>query len=155
MGAVYEAEHTGTGRRVAIKVILRAQLARHPELVQRFEREARAAGSIDTQHIAQVLDAGTDAATSTPYLVMELLKGEDMEGLLDRLGPLPPDLALRLVARRPSASSAPTRRASSTATSSPPTSSSPAARTGPSSSRSSTSASSRSRTTSPARATTA
>lgn len=95
MGAVYEAEHTGTGRHVAVKVIL--ELAKSPGAVPRFEREARAAGSIDTQHIVQVFDTGTDPTTGTPYMVMELLKGEDLAGLLKRLGPLPPDLALRLV----------------------------------------------------------
>src|SRR5580692_11238277 len=59
MGAVYEARHTGTGRRVAIKVIT-ADLAKDPQLVARFEREALAAGAIDSEHIVQVFDVGTD-----------------------------------------------------------------------------------------------
>jgi serine/threonine-protein kinase len=95
MGAVYEAEHVGTRRHVAVKVIL--ELAKNAGAVRRFEREARAAGSIDTQHIVQVFDTGTDPATNTPYMVMELLKGEDLKALLDRLGPLPQEVALRLV----------------------------------------------------------
>ena len=57
MGAVYEARHTGTGRRVAVKLIT-AELLKAPGLVERFEVEARAAGGIESQHIAQVLDAG-------------------------------------------------------------------------------------------------
>ncbi len=123
MGSVYEAQHTGTGRRVAIKLIKIAALSnktlviddvhdkalvaleddRVPRannlVIDRFQREARAAGAIDTQHIAQVLDLGMDPATNTPYMVMELLVGEDLQKLLLRLGPLDPDLALRIIAQ--------------------------------------------------------
>ena len=98
MGAVYEGEHTGTGRRVAIKVISSGDVSRDQKLVARFQREAKAAGSIDTQHITQVLDAGVDD-TGSPYLVMELLHGEDLQSAIRRLGPLPPELALRIVAQ--------------------------------------------------------
>jgi serine/threonine protein kinase len=99
MGCVYEAEHTGTGRHVAVKLINIAEQNENRTVIERFFREARAAGAIDTQHITQVLDVGTDPATGAPYMVMELLLGEDLKQLLDRLGPLPPDLALRLVAQ--------------------------------------------------------
>src|SRR5262249_2886135 len=95
MGKVYEAEHVGTRRHVALKVIL--ELDKSPGAVRRFEREARAAGSIDTQHIVQVFDTGTDPAGNIPDRVMELRKGEGLKELLERLGPLPPDVALRLV----------------------------------------------------------
>jgi eukaryotic-like serine/threonine-protein kinase len=67
-----------------------------PRLV-RFQREARAAGAIETQHIAQVFDIDEDPATGAPFIVMELLQGEDMQALLDRCGPLPVDVALRIV----------------------------------------------------------
>lgn len=97
MGAVYEAEHTGTGRHVAIKVILGADLAADDTMVQRFQREARAAGSIETQHVVQVLDTGTDLVSARPYLVMELLRGEDLRRTLRRCGPLPPGVALRVI----------------------------------------------------------
>jgi eukaryotic-like serine/threonine-protein kinase len=96
MGAVYEAEHVGTRRRVAVKVI-NAETAKKTEMVQRFHREARAAGSIETPHIVQVFDTGTDADTGVIYMVMELLRGEDLQQLLKRLGKLPPRLALRLL----------------------------------------------------------
>jgi eukaryotic-like serine/threonine-protein kinase len=99
MGSVYEAKHTGTGRRVAVKIITGDLLLKDALAVSRFQREAKAAGSIDTQHIAQVLDAGTDGATGAPYLVMEYLKGEDLQQLLKRVGPLPPEIALRIVAQ--------------------------------------------------------
>jgi serine/threonine-protein kinase len=96
MGSVYEAEHTGTGRRVAVKVINSGDVARDAKLVARFQREAKAAGAIDTQHITQVLDTGVDEGGS-PYLVMELLHGEDLSQAIKRLGPLEPDVALRVL----------------------------------------------------------
>ncbi|WP_437282465.1 serine/threonine-protein kinase [Sorangium sp. So ce375] len=99
MGSVYEAEHTGTGRRCAVKVISSADLTRDPKVVSRFQREARAAGAIDTQHITQVLDAGVDRGSNLPFLAMEFLAGEDVHELIKRTGPLAPDLALRIVAQ--------------------------------------------------------
>jgi serine/threonine protein kinase len=66
-------------------------------LVTRFQREARAAGSSETTHIAQVFDTGTDPSTGVIYMAMELLRGEDVQQLLKRLGKLPLGLALRLV----------------------------------------------------------
>ena len=98
MGAVYEAEHTGTGRRVALKVIM-GQFSKDEGLVARFHREARAAGQIETQHITQVLDTGFDQESELPFMVMEFLEGEDVQQLLKRVGPIHPDLALRIVAQ--------------------------------------------------------
>jgi serine/threonine-protein kinase len=99
MGAVYEAEHAATGRRVAVKVISASELTRDQMMITRFQREARAAGGIDTQHITQVLDAGVDAASELPFLVMEFMVGEDIQQLIKRLGTLSPDLALRICAQ--------------------------------------------------------
>ncbi len=99
MGQVFEAEHTATGRRVAVKVISSPELVKDPTVVGRFQREARAAGSIDTQHITQVLDAGVERDSQLPFLVMEYLNGEDLSALIKRLGPLAPELALRVVAQ--------------------------------------------------------
>lgn len=98
MGAVYEARHTGTGRRVAVKVII-GHHVKSGDVVARFQREARAAGGIETQHIAQVLDTGTDRTTGNPYMVMEYLQGEDVQQCIRRVGPLEPDTALRIVAQ--------------------------------------------------------
>jgi serine/threonine-protein kinase len=98
MGAVYEAEHTGTGRRVAVKVIT-GQLAQDAGLVSRFQREARAAGAIDTKHITQVLDTGVDRDSALPFMVMEFLSGQDLQQFLKKSGPIAPDLALRIVAQ--------------------------------------------------------
>ncbi|HVY47703.1 MAG TPA: serine/threonine-protein kinase, partial [Minicystis sp.] len=99
MGAVYEAAHTGTGRRVAIKVINSGDVNKDQKLVGRFQREAKAAGAIDTQHITQVLDTGVDRESGLPFLVMELLRGEDLQNLFRRLGAIQPEFALRLVAQ--------------------------------------------------------
>jgi serine/threonine-protein kinase len=99
MGTVYEVVHTGTGRRLAAKVLTGAGLDDGTESVARFEREARTAGSIDTQHIITVVDTGTDAVTGHPYMVMELLVGEDLQQLIDRQGPIPPELVVRIVAQ--------------------------------------------------------
>jgi serine/threonine protein kinase len=66
-------------------------------MIRRFQREARAAAAIETSHIVQVLDTGTDASSGTIYMVMELLRGEDLKQLLARLGKLSPELSLRLV----------------------------------------------------------
>jgi len=97
MGAVYEARHVRTQRRVAIKVI-KEEAKLDPGVVERFHREARAAGAIESEHITEVLDSGVDAGDS-PYLVMEFLSGEDLDAALKRVGPMKPDVAARIVAQ--------------------------------------------------------
>jgi serine/threonine-protein kinase len=99
MGAVFEGRHVGTGRRCAVKVIASEALARSSDIVERFRREAMASGAVESQHIAQVLDTGVDPGTGSPYLVMELLVGEDVQHAVERLGPLPQDLALAICAQ--------------------------------------------------------
>lgn len=94
MGAVYEARNIRTNRKVAVKVISGATDAEH---VSRFQREASIVGAIESQHITLVYDTGYDRALRLPYIAMELLDGEDTAALLDRLGPLSVDLALRIV----------------------------------------------------------
>ncbi len=87
MGAVYETVHQVTGRRVALKVMLGHTLSSEA-LRSRFLQEARVAGTIRSRHIVDVLDAGVDSATNAPFLVMELLEGEDVGQRLQRLGRL-------------------------------------------------------------------
>ena len=99
MGVVYEARHTGTGRKVAVKEIVAEALRTDALLLDRFQREARATGNIETQHVAPVLDTGNDAATGHPYLVIELLHGEDLQDRIVRFGPLSEDAALRITAQ--------------------------------------------------------
>ena len=99
MGAVYEALRTDTRERVAVKVISTGDLARDKALVARFQREARAAGAIETRHIVRLLDTGTDAGQDRPFMVMEYLAGEDLGQLFQRVGLLPPALAIRIGAQ--------------------------------------------------------
>ncbi len=86
MGDVYEAQHSVVGRRFAIK-FLHPNLAGNIEMVARFQREAQAAGSLENENVAAVVDAGT-ADDGAPYLVMEYLEGEVLAQLLLRTGPL-------------------------------------------------------------------
>src|ERR1700755_2180660 len=76
MGAVYEGENARIRRRVAIKV-LHASTASNAEAVQRFEREAQAAGRIGSDHILEILDLGT-MPSGDRFMVMEFLDGEPL-----------------------------------------------------------------------------
>ena len=76
MGAVYEGENTRIHRKVAIKV-LHAAVAAKADVVQRFEREAQAAGRIGSEHIVEVLDLGS-LAGGERFMVMEYLDGESL-----------------------------------------------------------------------------
>jgi eukaryotic-like serine/threonine-protein kinase len=99
MGAVYEAVHVGTLERVAVKVVARRLLEGGPRSASRFWREAEASGALDDPHIVRTFHAGRDAATGDLYLAMERLVGEDLHHLLARVGPLRPDVALRVAAQ--------------------------------------------------------
>jgi serine/threonine-protein kinase len=59
------------------------------DLRGRFEREAKVAAQVESEFIVDVFDAGVDDATQMPYLVMELLRGEELGKRLRRLGRLP------------------------------------------------------------------
>ena len=95
MATIYRATDAQLGREIAVKV-LRAELGRDPDFVARFRQEAQAAASLSHPNIVGVYDFGTDA--DGPYIVMELVDGEDVATLLSRNGPLPPRQAARLAA---------------------------------------------------------
>jgi serine/threonine protein kinase len=99
MGEVFQARHVGSGLRVAVKVMSALGKGPNDVLAQRFQREAHAAGALESPHIAQLLDSGVDPARRQPYLVMELLQGEDLHALLRREGPLAPAVAVRIAAQ--------------------------------------------------------
>jgi serine/threonine-protein kinase len=79
MGAVYVVEHRLTGKRLAVKCLLPEHLE-HPELVERFLREAQAAGRIQHRYVVDVFDVGRDGELL--YIVMELLEGKTLSDLL-------------------------------------------------------------------------
>jgi beta-lactam-binding protein with PASTA domain/tRNA A-37 threonylcarbamoyl transferase component Bud32 len=95
MATIYRATDAQLGREVAVKV-LHPEYGRDPDFVARFKQEAQAAASLSHPNIVGVYDFGTDA--DGPYLVMELVDGEDVATLLARNGPLPPRQAARLAA---------------------------------------------------------
>jgi serine/threonine-protein kinase len=88
MGAVYEGENVRIHRRVAIKV-LHAAVAAKADVVQRFEREAQAAGRIGSEHIVEVLDLG-NLPEGDRYMVMEYLEGESLGERIKRKKRLTP-----------------------------------------------------------------
>lgn len=86
MGRVYEAINTKIGKRVAIKIIDR-DLIRSRDAVTRFQREAQAASAVESAHIVQIFDSG-ETKDGLPYLVMEMLRGEDLGNRIKRIGRL-------------------------------------------------------------------
>jgi uncharacterized RDD family membrane protein YckC len=86
MGAVWEAEQAGTGRRVALKR-LSQRLPRTPETIGRFLREARLAASLSHPRTTFVLGAGEESGH--PYIVMELMPGRTLADIVRDDGPLP------------------------------------------------------------------
>jgi hypothetical protein len=95
MGAVYEGENLRINRRVAIKT-LHSAYTQNKDVIQRFEREAQAAGRIGNDHIIEVLDLGTLADGDT-FMVMEFLDGEPLGGRIQRMGRLTAPQAAPLV----------------------------------------------------------
>jgi serine/threonine protein kinase len=79
MGAVYVVQHRLTGKRLAVKCLLPEHLE-YPELVERFLREAQAAGRIQHRYVVDVFDVGRDGELL--YIVMELLEGKQLADLL-------------------------------------------------------------------------
>ena len=84
MGHVYRAVNEHIGRAVAIKV-LRAEHAQNSQVVERFLREARAANLVRHPNVVDVLDIGKEDG-GAPFIVQELLDGEDLAHLVARRG---------------------------------------------------------------------
>jgi serine/threonine protein kinase len=96
MGAVYEAVDPQGGR-FAVKLLLGMSEGRRE--TARFAREARITSTLSHPNITNVLDSGVDAASGAPYLVMELLSGQDLDARLRSGGPLAPSVAVRILLR--------------------------------------------------------
>lgn len=101
-GAVYVAEQLATEARVAIKVLW-PHVLQARDAVEKFEQEARIAGRVNSDHIVRVLDAGYDDSTHMPFLVMELLDGEDLGQRIEREGALPPEVVVDYLSQTASA----------------------------------------------------
>ena len=100
MGAVYRATDERLGRPVAVKVItaVASDAESRERMRARFRREAAAAARLPHHpNVVPVYDYGTDAELGLDYIVMELLRGEDLASRLQRSGPPPMALALRIL----------------------------------------------------------
>ena len=101
MGEVWKAKHTLLARPAAIKIIRAEMLSDGNEtemrtVKRRFEREAQATASLRSPHTVQLYDFGvTDEGVF--YYVMEYLEGLDLESLVRRFGPLPPERTVWLL----------------------------------------------------------
>jgi serine/threonine protein kinase len=87
MAKVYRGTDLLLGRKVAVKV-LAANLARDPQFVVRFQREARAAASLSHTNVVSVFDTGSDGESH--YIVMEYIEGQTLADLIVSDAPLDP-----------------------------------------------------------------
>ncbi|HWN19266.1 MAG TPA: serine/threonine-protein kinase [Gemmatimonadales bacterium] len=101
MGEVFRATHQMLARPAAVKLIRSEILgssspAAARVIVERFRREAEAAASLRSPHTISLYDFGV-ANDGTFFLVMELLDGLDLETLVERFGPLPPERVVHIL----------------------------------------------------------
>jgi eukaryotic-like serine/threonine-protein kinase len=94
MGAIWRAEHLALGSPVAVKLI-DPEIARDESMLVRFLREAKAAASLRSPHVVTILDYGVDEGR--PFIVMELLEGENLRHRLKRVGRLDPSVIARVI----------------------------------------------------------
>jgi serine/threonine protein kinase len=92
VGAVYSAT-TVTGAKVAVKTLTPQVMGDHSA---RFLRESELARGLRHPHVVRTLDSGTDEATGLLFLVMPLIKGRDLDRVLEELGALEPQTAVRI-----------------------------------------------------------
>jgi serine/threonine-protein kinase len=89
MGKVYEAHHAMIRRPTAVKV-MEAQAARSPEALARFEREVQLSATLSHPNTITIYDFGR-SEDATFYYVMEYLDGVDLQRMVERFGPIPPE----------------------------------------------------------------
>ena len=94
MGAVYKAHDRELEKDVALKLI-RAELARNPEILQRFKHEIILARQITHRNVIRIFDIGQ--ADAHKYITMEYLEGRDLRVVLREKGKLPPEEAAKIV----------------------------------------------------------
>lgn len=90
MGEVYLVQHVHTDERFAMKVLLSTVISDSSAL-ERFRREARTPARIDSDHVVRVTDADVaPELKGAPFLVMEYLRGEDLDKFVELNGPMNP-----------------------------------------------------------------
>ena len=90
MGAVYKAQDLELDRRVAIKVS-RAERASNPEILQGFKQELILARQVTHRNVVRIFDLGV--ADNVKFISMEFIEGQELAGLLEEQGKLPPKQA--------------------------------------------------------------
>ncbi|HEX2717853.1 MAG TPA: serine/threonine-protein kinase, partial [Gemmatimonadaceae bacterium] len=94
MGAVFLADDLQLEREVAIKV-LPLSLASDPQVVQRFQREAKTAAKLDHPHIIPIYRV--ESENGLEYFVMKYVRGRSLESILEQGGPMPVPEAVRIL----------------------------------------------------------
>lgn len=98
MGVVLQARDQMLDRDVALKVVL-PRMLRSPEAIERFSNEARSLAQLESRHVVRVLDFGfissPSACAGLPFMVLELLRGEDLFSVAAREGALSPARVVR------------------------------------------------------------
>jgi serine/threonine protein kinase len=90
MGMLYVVQQISTGKKRALKLMAKGA-GNDDEARRRFTQEAQVGSLIESEHIVEVIAAGVDEASNTPWLVMELLEGEDLGSIVEREECLPPN----------------------------------------------------------------
>lgn len=96
MGVVVSASHLQLGQQVAIKVLLPVEADDETQAIPRFLREARAAAGLKSEHVVRIYDVDT-LSSGLPYMVMELLTGQDLRRVVKTRGPVPTEEAVDYV----------------------------------------------------------
>jgi eukaryotic-like serine/threonine-protein kinase len=101
MGAVYRATHVMLNKKVAVKLI-NPELVTSPDVVRRFQREARAATALSHPNIVSVYDLG-QTTEGTLYIAMEFVDGPSLKSVIESGGPVPAMRTLTLARQLASA----------------------------------------------------
>jgi tRNA A-37 threonylcarbamoyl transferase component Bud32 len=96
MGEVYTGSHLRTRRKVAVKM-LHPHLVEDPTVIARFRREAEIIGKLGSEHIIEVIDIDDDEGQ--PFLVLELMEGENLASRIANKGPLTLDEIAELLSQ--------------------------------------------------------
>ncbi len=95
-GSLYVVEQLSTTKQRVLKLLL-PELVAEPVARRRFEQEAKITAKIPSDHVVETIAAGIDATTGMPWLVMELLEGEDLAAYLQKKKFLPASEVLEIL----------------------------------------------------------